>query len=50
VSASLIKAKAAAEPKIQAIIADLMVYIIEKDSKRFFIYNTKTQGVTTNTV
>ena len=27
-----------------------MVYIIEKDSKRFFIYNTKTQGVTTNVV
>ena len=31
-------------------IGDLMVYIIEKDSRRFFLYNTKTQAVSTNVV
>lgn len=31
-------------------ISDLMIYIMEKDSKRFFLYNTRTQSVTSNTV
>lgn len=31
-------------------LGDLMVYIIEKDSRRFFLYNTKTQAVSTNVV
>lgn len=36
-------------PVVKA-IGDLMVYIIEKDSRRFFLYNTKTQAVSTNVV
>jgi hypothetical protein len=27
-----------------------MIYIMEKDSKRFYLYNTKTQNVTHHTV
>lgn len=29
---------------------DLLVYIMEKDTKKFFIYNAKNQSVTSNTV
>jgi hypothetical protein len=29
---------------------DLQIYIMEKDSRKFYLYNTKTQVVTLNTV
>jgi hypothetical protein len=32
------------------VFPDLQIFIMEKDSKRFFLYNTKTQGVVSCTV
>ena len=37
-------------PPVAKALSDLMVFIIEKDSRRFFLYNTKTQAVSTNVV
>lgn len=44
------KATPAPIDKIPAKYSDLLIYIMEKDSKKFYIYNSKSQAVTLNSV
>lgn len=39
-----------AAPIVPMQYPDLQIYIMEKDSRKFYLYNTKTQVVTLNTV